>query len=409
MTRLPHEVLLPKDREWEFGTPKSVVEPLIDFWCVPSPPKLLVFILTRGLHRLEQYIWRSREETLNTLPQFRTAISPSPSSPALRIHFIHLKSPRQNAVPLLLIPSFPLTNLSLSTSPLFTKLTNPENENDPAFHVICPSIPGLGFSDAFTASSSSVSQLQQTATLFNTLMQRLGHGYYLASATGSGTDSPAGIDYHLLRILGEEFKESCLGVHVVDPCVEKPGIKSGVVGWMKFNVARFFKMRVWGYEEGDWTALTASKNAITNSLSRDSTRNQTTRNAETTPLLRKAGMGYGALTTLGLREPTTLSYALCDSPVGLLSLICSALRKTSPQHTFNQTQIIDLMQLAWLPGPEAGLRFWGDAVGELSLLGNRQMGRRSERRTGSRSGVGKVKMAVTCFNADGGDGERGYV
>jgi hypothetical protein len=36
LTRLPHEVLLPKDREWEFGTPKGVVEPLIDFWYVVS-------------------------------------------------------------------------------------------------------------------------------------------------------------------------------------------------------------------------------------------------------------------------------------------------------------------------------------------------------------------------------------
>lgn len=34
LTRLPHELLLPRSREWELGTPKSEIEPLIDFWCV---------------------------------------------------------------------------------------------------------------------------------------------------------------------------------------------------------------------------------------------------------------------------------------------------------------------------------------------------------------------------------------
>ncbi|KAG4435039.1 hypothetical protein IFR05_009463, partial [Cadophora sp. M221] len=104
LTRLPHEVLLPREREWEHGTPKSEIEPLIDYW-------------------LEHYTWRQRETHLNTtLPQYRTAISlPSttttPSPPPLRIHFVHLKSPHKHALPLLLIPTFPLTNLSLT--PLF--------------------------------------------------------------------------------------------------------------------------------------------------------------------------------------------------------------------------------------------------------------------------------------------------
>ncbi|KUJ17726.1 alpha/beta-hydrolase [Mollisia scopiformis] len=379
LTRLPHEVLLSKDREWEFGTPKGVVEPLIDFW-------------------LEHYTWRNREETLNTsLPQFRTAISlppPNPplenetAKPALRIHFIHLHSPHPNAVPLLLLPPFPLTNLSLSTSPLFNQLTNPEHPTSTqAFHIICPSIPGLGFSDAFTKPSTS--QLEQTAYLFNTLMLRLGYEHYLCSSTGSGRQSPAGIDYHLARTLGEKHKENCLAIHVVEPCISAPTATKDPLSWMKFNLAKFFHANIWGYEAADWTALRSSSLRVRNN-----------RKGERRPLLSTSsgGPAYGAITTLGLREPTTFSYALCDSPVGMLSLICSALQKANPEHKLTDTQIVDITQLAWLPGPEAGMRFWSAAAAaqQVPLL---------------ETGVGqkKARIAVTAFNADGLDEESGYV
>jgi hypothetical protein len=267
----------------------------------------------------------------------------------------------------------------------------------------------LGFSDAFTdPSSSSSSQLQQTAYLFNTLMRRLGYTFYLASATGSGRSSPAGIDYHLIRILGEGYKENCLGVHVIEPCISEPTVRREPVAWMKYTVAKFFHASMWGYEAGDWTALRASStnHNINHSRARNS---NSRRNAETTPLLKFGGAGqYGAITSLGLREPTTFSYALCDSPIGLLSLICSALKKASPEHKFNENQIIDLTQLAWLPGPEAGMRFWSSAVRELSLPQTRNQ-RRDVSGSGGRGKSGKVRMAITTFNSDGADEENEYV
>lgn len=196
-------------------------------------------------NRLEHYTWRNRENHLNTLPQFRTALSlPSspttPTSPPLRIHFLHLKSPHKHALPLLLLPTFPLTNLSLT--PLFTPLANPSSPtSSQPFHLIIPSLPGLGFSDAFQCSDFL---LQKTAGLCDALMQRLGYTAYLASATGAGRESPAGIDYHLLRILGEEYPQSCLGVHLIEPCVGAPTLRKQPVGWMKFAVAKFFRKSV---------------------------------------------------------------------------------------------------------------------------------------------------------------------
>lgn len=102
---------------------------------------------------------------------------------------------------------------------------------------------------------------------------------------------------------------------------------------------------------------------------------------------------------LGLREPNTLAYALCDSPVGLLSLVCSALRKISPEHTLNSEEIIDVTQLAWLPGPEAGMRFWSEAAEEVKTLSYSYKGGKKGENNGKR------KVAITVFEEE----ENGYV
>lgn len=399
LTRLPHEVLLPREREWELGTPKSEIEPLIDFW-------------------LEHYTWRQRETHLNTtLPQYRTTLSlPTvPPSPPLRIHFLYLKSPHKHALPLLLIPTFPLTNLSLT--PLFAPLTSPTSPTSTQpFTLVVPSLPGLGFSDAFQTSATSSSSLENTAALCDALMKRLGYSYYLASATGSGVESPAGIDYHLLRILGDKYRDSCLGVHVVEPCVKAPTLRERPGEWMRFAVARFFHGNMFGYEKADFRALKAEETRAREQKSRSNSRSRrllggSSVGDEERPLAgggqrqRRPGSGHRAIGILGLREPNTFAYALCDSPVGLLSLVLSALRRRSPNHMLTHTEIIDVTQLAWLPGPEAGARFWAAALEEVegwedssvSGTGGESVGGKAERKA-------KSNVAVTVFSADGCDG-----
>jgi hypothetical protein len=223
--------------------------------------------------------------------------------------------------------------------------------------------------------------LRDTAEIFNTLMRRLGYEFYIASATGSGADSPAGIDYHLARLAGERFPENCLGVQLIAPPVERPRLGKETWAWVKFAVARFFHASVWGYDQEDWRALREGEKA------RKEKRKLASRDGETQPLLAKPdAVGYGAVGMVGLREPNALAYSLCDSPVGLLSLVCSALWSKSPKHTLSSTEIIDFTQLAWLPGPEAGMRFWAGAVKEVGGLEKAQK---------------KARVAVTVFGADG--------
>ena len=149
-----------------------------------------------------------------TLPQFRTAITITSSPKPFRVHFTHVKSPHAHAMPFLLLPTFPLTNLSLI--PLLKPLTEPDDPQDhQPYHVIAPSIPGLGFSDA--PSDQSTSLLEDTAQIFNLLMLKLGYEYYIASSTGSGVTSPASVDYHILRILASKYSENSLGIHIIDP------------------------------------------------------------------------------------------------------------------------------------------------------------------------------------------------
>jgi len=248
---------------------------------------------------------------------------------------------------------------------------------------VVPSIPGLGFSDAFQCADGL---LEKTAEVFNILMRRLGYEFYIASATGAGRESPSGIDYHLARIVGEKFPGSCLGVHVVEPCIERPRIGRETWGWAKFALAGFFHASLFGYEEGDWVALRESAK-----VSRRPEGARWIRDEER-PLLRvgTAG-GYGAVGTVGLREPNTFAYAFCDSPVGLLSLVCSALRKKSPQHRLSSAEIIDVTQLAWLPGPEGAARFWAAAVKEVE--------------TEEKQKTMRARVAVTVFGSDGADAD----
>lgn len=236
--------------------------------------------------------------------------------------------------------------------------------------------------------------LRNTAEIFDRLMKRLGYEFYLTSSTGSGQDSPANIDYHLARLIGENYPDSCLGVHLLAPPLQAPTLSTAPWGWMKFSFARFFHASVFGYQHEDFSALRESEKA--SRIKRGKWRSE-----EHTPVLARAkGTGYGAVGMVGLREPNTLAYALCDSPVGLLSLVTSALRKRSPEHRFGKEEVIDVTQLAWLPGPEAGMRFWAGAVSEVEEI---QL---------VRGGGKRARVGVTVFGVDGVGVEKdgkGYV
>ncbi|KAF7923138.1 uncharacterized protein EAE98_007843 [Botrytis deweyae] len=363
---------------------KREIEGLVDYW-------------------LENYSWRTRENYYNsTYPQYRTTFAipksntnaQEGSSQSLRIHFIHIRSSRADAVPLLLVPSFPNSNLSLDVEGLSKELCEPEilGEDVPghgngqrrghkqAFDIVIPSIPGTGFSDEIPGARADV--MGETARLFGQLMKRLGYENYIASMMGSGREKGGEVDYHLGRGIGD--LEGCRGVHLIEPRWGVPTVKEGVWDWVRWKVALFFHAGVWGYEEGDWKNLSLQM------------RKKEHRIPTRMSLLsgKKRRMGYGAVTSIGLREPDAIAYALCDSPVGLLSFVATALKKKNPKHQLSKEKIIDLCQLCWLPGPEAALRYYANAIQESEQL-------EGVKRNGKRQ-----RVAITVFDDD--EGSVGY-
>lgn len=285
--------------------------------------------------------------------------------------------------------------------PLLQPLTHPQNPQDcQPFHIVAPSIPGLGFSDAFTCTpDQGSSPLEDTAEIFNLLMLKLGYEYYIASSTGSGITSPAGVDYQIPRILASKHSENCLGIHIIDPPVEPPSLATSLLSWTKFAIAKFFHAPIFGYTSSDWTAIRENQMKGPESVHRPRTSQDIEANpTPTTPLVSRPvfslrGTSYGAVGLLSLQEPNTLAYALCDSPVGLLSLVLNGLRRLSPSHSLSRTEIINITQLAWLPGPEGAMRFWSGAEAESA----------------KRTKWSPTPTGVTVFLGSGEDGGTGYV
>ena len=89
-----------------------------------------------------EYDWRRCEARLNALPQFKTQID------GLNIHFIHVKSAHENALPLIMTHGWPGSIIELleTIGPL-TDPTAHGGRAEDAFHLVLPSIPGYGFSD----------------------------------------------------------------------------------------------------------------------------------------------------------------------------------------------------------------------------------------------------------------------
>ncbi|MBZ9866396.1 epoxide hydrolase [Mesorhizobium sp. CA15] len=123
-------------------------------------------------HWAKNYDWRKVEARLNALPQFITEID------GLDIHFIHVRSRHQNALPIIVTHGWPgsiIEQLKI-IEPLADPTTHGGTEGD-AFHVVIPSLPGYGFSGKPTAPGWTPVRI---AKAWATLMQRLGYAKYVA-------------------------------------------------------------------------------------------------------------------------------------------------------------------------------------------------------------------------------------
>ena len=127
--------------DWSQGIPLDYTRELAAYWA-------------------DGYDWRAREARLNGFDQFITEIE------GLDIHFIHQRSANPDALPLIMTHGWPGSIVE------FAKVIEPLAED---FHVVCPSLPGYGFSGKPTAAGWNIERI---ATAWDTLMTRLGYERY---------------------------------------------------------------------------------------------------------------------------------------------------------------------------------------------------------------------------------------
>ncbi|MEM9653574.1 MAG: epoxide hydrolase family protein [Actinomycetota bacterium] len=173
--------------DWSQGIPLDYVREVCDYWA-------------------NDYDWRTREAALNRFDQFTTDVN------GLSIHFIHARSPEPNALPLLITHGWPGSTVEFHK--VIDPLVDPAaNGGDPAdaFDVICPSLPGFGFSGKPTTTGWGVGQV---AEAWVTLMSQLGYDRFGAQ----GGDWGAAVT----TALGSIEDSGCVGIHLNMP-LGRPG------------------------------------------------------------------------------------------------------------------------------------------------------------------------------------------
>ncbi len=165
--------------DWTQGIPLAYTQEICNYW-------------------LNNYDWRAREALLNKHPQFMTELN------GLDIHFIHARSPHPEARPLLMTHGWPgsIVEFQKVIGPLIDPVAHGGDAED-AFHVVCPALPGYGFSGKPIKAGWSVEKIAET---WNQLMLRLGYDAYFAQGGDWGAVVTAAI--------GMQNLGNCLGIHL---------------------------------------------------------------------------------------------------------------------------------------------------------------------------------------------------
>jgi pimeloyl-ACP methyl ester carboxylesterase len=174
-TRWPERETVDDDSQ---GVPLATMQELARYW-------------------VADYDWRKVEAKLNALPQFKTELD------GLDIHFIHVKSPHENALPLIITHGWPgsiIEQLKI-IEPLTDPTSHGGSEAD-AFHVVIPSLPGHGFSAKPTATGWDPMRI---ARAWVVLMNRLGYTEFVAQ----GGDWGAAVT----QAMGMQAAPGLLGIH----------------------------------------------------------------------------------------------------------------------------------------------------------------------------------------------------
>jgi len=266
-----------------------------------------------------EYDWRRCETRLNTLPQFTTEID------GVDIHFIHVKSPHENALPLIMTHGWPGSVIELleTVGPLTDPTAHGADAED-AFHLVLPSLPGYGFSDEPTEVGWDVGR---TARAWAELMNRLGYTRYVAQGGDLGAI--------VADAMGRQAPDGLLGIHM-NLLVTTLGASTPPPG----------------DTEEERAALDAIKTFTTS--------------------------GFGYFLEQSTR-PQTIGYSLLDSPVALAAWmldhdtdsyykISRALLEGQPSGNLTRDHIVDNITLYWLTGTGASAARWYWELGRAQAL-----------------------------------------
>jgi pimeloyl-ACP methyl ester carboxylesterase len=251
----------------------------------------------------KEHDWRKTEAKLNALPQFKTEID------GVDIHFIHVKSRHENALPLIMTHGWPGSVIELLE--VVGPLTDPTahgGRTEDAFHLVLPSLPGYGFSGEPTELGWNVGRIAQA---WAELMRRLGYTRYVAQGGDVGAS--------VTDAMGRQAPKGLLGIH------------------MNLLV----------------TVLSGGQ------LPEDSEEERAASDAINT--FRASGFGYFLEQAT---RPQTIGYALLDSPVSLAAWmldhdtdayykISHAFVDGEPSGNLTPDHILDNITLYWLTGTGA--------------------------------------------------------
>jgi pimeloyl-ACP methyl ester carboxylesterase len=255
------------------------------------------------------YDWRKAEAKLNALPQFTTEID------GVEIHFIHVRSRHENALPLIMTHGWPGSVLELLDT--IGPLTNPTaygGDAEDAFDLVLPSLPGYGFSAEPTEVGWESGRI---ARAWAELMDRLGYTRYVAQ----GGDVGAAVT----DAMGRQAPQGLVGIHI-NLLVASLGLEDQLPA----------------ESEQERAAHDAIKTFTTD--------------------------GFGYFLEQATR-PQTIGYSLLDSPIGLAAWlldhdtdsyykISSAFVDGEPVGNLTRESIVDNITLYWLTGTGASAARW---------------------------------------------------
>lgn len=272
-TRFPDQL---EGAEWTYGSELSYVKELCEYW-------------------RDSFDWRAQERALNRFDQFRTDID------GLGVHFIHQRSKEKNALPLVITHGWPGSIFEFTK--IIGLLTDPVahgGKAEDAFHVVCPSLPGYGFSDI---PKEPGFDSRRMAGIIAKLMAKLGYGRYGAQGGDWGS---------IITVwMGYDDPEHVCGIHLnmVIGRPPKGTPEERTKGLTPKEIGDLAEMQKWGVTEVGYQAIQGTK-------------------------------------------PQTLGYGLNDSPAGLAAWIVEKWRTWSDcdgdvEKRFTKDELLTNIMIYW--------------------------------------------------------------